>query len=131
MRFGVLRKLLCVPSRAASCTAGTFNWADPLHLEHRLTQEERAVRDQVRDSLQLHFLKQYCAGATVLPGQADAADPSSQPRREVSCAALWRGRGREAHVVFCASSRFDREIMSEMGAMGMSFFCGPLFFLFE
>jgi glutaryl-CoA dehydrogenase len=58
-----------------------FNWADPLLLDDQLEEDERLVRDTVRD---------YCRNE-LLP------------------------RVREAN----RHERFDREIMNEMGALGM------------
>ena len=59
----------------------SFNWEDPLLLDDELAEEERLVRDTVRE---------YCRNE-LLPRVRDAN------RHE----------------------RFDREIMNEMGALGM------------
>jgi glutaryl-CoA dehydrogenase len=67
--------------RNASTSSGTYAWSDPLHLENRLSEEEKSVRDTAR---------QY-------------AQTKLQPR--VSAAYL--------------EEKFDREIMREMGALGL------------
>jgi len=58
-----------------------FNWKDPLHLEHQLTEEERMIRDSTN---------RYCQDK-LLPRILEA-------NRE---------------------ERFDREIMNEMGELGL------------
>lgn len=42
--------------RLASTNAGKFDWADPLQLDARLTEDERAIRDQVRDFCQAKLM---------------------------------------------------------------------------
>ena len=64
-----------------SARLGGFQWDDPLLIENQLTEEERMIRDSVRD---------YCQGE-LMPRVLEAN------RHEV----------------------FHREIMNEMGALGM------------
>ena len=64
-----------------SARLGGFQWDDPLLIENQLTEEERMIRDSVRD---------YCQGE-LMPRVLEAN------RHEI----------------------FHREIMNEMGALGM------------
>ncbi|MBT6275513.1 MAG: acyl-CoA dehydrogenase, partial [Chromatiales bacterium] len=66
---------------ASRSDRAAFNWEDPFLLEDQLSEEERMVRDSVRD---------YCQGE-LMPRVIEAN------RHEV----------------------FHREIMNEMGALGM------------
>ena len=38
--------------RFGSTNSGTFDWADPFHLDQRLSEDETTIRDQVRDFCQ-------------------------------------------------------------------------------
>ncbi len=87
MSHQILTKMslrLLIPKRGlatASPKFVKFNWSDPLDLESRLTEEERAVKDTA---------KSYCQ-SKLLPRVISANQ----------------------------EERFDKEIMKEMGALGL------------